>query len=86
MSTAVVFDQKLARILRGMAATFGLSFGEFLENMAIRALCGQDPITEDERRLIKELCTLHGVSLEKMARERHLGRCLTSESASTVQP
>lgn len=78
---SVDFDPRLARILRGMGATYGLSLGGFLEAMAIRALCGRDPLTEEERRLIKELCRLHGLDLEKMASAWRLGGCAPPERA-----
>jgi hypothetical protein len=69
-----------------MARTFGISLGEFLEKIVLRALCGKEPLEAEERRLITELCRFHGVDLKRMARERRLGGCPGAETAKPDEP
>lgn len=66
--TGIVFHLELVSILRGMAATFGLSLGEFLDLLTTRALRGRDP--EEELRLITEPSEVARLILSPLPRRR----------------
>jgi hypothetical protein len=86
MKTSISCDRQLASILRRVAGAFGMSLGEFVEHIAFRALCGQEPFADEERRLILKLFRLRGMDLETIAIERRLPGFTTAARVSTGEP
>jgi hypothetical protein len=63
VQTGVRIEQRLLKVMKGLAEYLDLSLGDLTEGIVLHALEGKDPFGEDTRRKIRQLREVYELDL-----------------------
>jgi hypothetical protein len=70
VQTGVRVEQRLLKVLKGLAELYDLSLGDLLEGIVLYAFEGQSPFDDQEQQQIQALKRIYGMDYDATASHR----------------
>ena len=64
IQTGIRLEKRLIKVLKGLAEYHDLSLGDLIEGIALHALDGKAPFSEDTLRVARQLRKVYGLDLD----------------------